>query len=83
MKTWIKVRQFTTACKIIREGEGAAIISAFDAEQYRDDGIIIRAFAPQISHHVSLILPKPGSASKLAQDFLDHFKESLLPFIAE
>lgn len=80
LKTWIEVRQFTTACEIIREGEGAAVISALDAEGYRDKGIIIRAFAPEINHRVSLLLPTAGASSKLAQDFLDCFKESLLPF---
>jgi DNA-binding transcriptional LysR family regulator len=81
LNTWIEVRQFTTACKIIREGDGAAVISALDAEQYRDDGIIIRAFAPEIHHRVSLLLPTSGEPSKLTRDFLDHFKDSLMPFI--
>lgn len=81
LKTWIEVRQFTTACEIIRQGEGAAVISALDAEGYRDKGLIIRAFAPEISHRVSLLLPTAGASSKLAQDFFDHFKESLSSFV--
>lgn len=80
LKTWIEVRQFTTACEIIQHGEGAAVISALDAEGYRDKGIIIRNFAPEINHRVSLLLPKTGTSSKLAQEFLEHFKKSLLPF---
>lgn len=81
LKTWIEVRQFTTACEVIREGEGAAVISALDAERYRDKGIIIRAFAPEVSHRVSLLLPTAGASSKLAQDFFDQFRESLAPFV--
>jgi DNA-binding transcriptional LysR family regulator len=81
LKTWIEVRQFTTACEIIREGEGAAVISALDAERYRDNGIIIRPFAPEVSHRVSLLLPRAGAASKLTQDFFDQFRESLSPFV--
>jgi DNA-binding transcriptional LysR family regulator len=80
LRTWIEVRQFSTACEIIREGEGAAIISALDAERYRDKGILIRAFAPEILHRISLLMPTAGSPSKLTQDFLEYFKESLMVF---
>ncbi|KIN67493.1 Transcriptional regulator, LysR family protein [Sulfitobacter donghicola DSW-25 = KCTC 12864 = JCM 14565] len=81
LKTWIEVRQFTTACEIIQQGNGAAVISALDAEKYRGKGIIIRPFAPEINHRLSLLLPTAGASSKLAQDFFDHFKESLAPFV--
>ncbi|EBA02298.1 transcriptional regulator, LysR family protein [Rhodobacterales bacterium HTCC2150] len=81
LKTWIEVRQFSTACKIIQEGQGASIISALDAEQYRHTGIIIRAFAPKILHRVSLLLPKSSEPSKLTREFHLAFKESLMPFL--
>jgi DNA-binding transcriptional LysR family regulator len=82
LKTWIEVRQFSTACKVIQEGEGAAVISALDAEQFRDKGIIIRDFTPEIYHRVSLLLPTIGEPSKLTRDFLLNFEDSLAPFIA-
>lgn len=83
LKTWIEVRQFSTACKVIQEGQGAAVISALDAEQFRDKGIIIRAFTPKISHRVSLLLPKSGEPSKLTEDFLLTFQESISPFLED
>ena len=83
LKTWIEVRQFSTACKIVQEGQGAAIISALDAEQYRDKGIIIRAFTPKLTHRVSLIWRKKGQPSQLAKDFLLTFQDSLTPFVQE
>ncbi len=81
LKTWIEVRQFSTACKIIQEGQGAAIISALDAEQYRDKGIVIRAFKPTLMHRISLIWRKTSQPSQLAGDFLLAFQDSLTPFI--
>lgn len=81
LKTWIEVRQFSTACKVIQEGQGAAVISALDAEQFRDKGIIIRAFTPEIFHRVSLVVPKSAEPSKLTQDFLLTFEDSLAPFL--
>ena len=83
LKTWIEVRQFSTACKLVQEGQGAAIISALDAEQYRDKGIIIRAFTPKLTHRVSLIWRKKGPPSQLAKDFLSTFQDSLTPFVQE
>lgn len=83
LKTWIEVRQFSTACRVIQEGQGAAVISALDAEQYRDKGLVIRAFAPKISHRVSLLLLKNAQPSELTTDFLSTFQESLEPFMEE
>ena len=80
LSTWIEVRQFTTACTIVSEGQGVSIVSALDAEQYRDRGIEIRPFVPQITHRLSLLRPISGSNSPLVLDFLRQFSESLTPF---
>ena len=80
MNSWIEVRQFTTACTIVSEGHGVSIVSALDAEQYRQRGIEIRPFEPQILHRLSLLRPTTGSNSPLVLDFLRQFKKSLAPF---
>lgn len=81
LSSWIEVRQFTTACTIVAEGQGAAVLSALDAEQYRDRGLVIRPFVPRIAHRLSLLRPVTGSLSPLVLDFLEAFTASLAPFI--
>lgn len=79
INSWIEVRQFTAACTIVCQGQGVSIVSALDAEQFRDKGIEIRSFEPQIVHRLSLLRPATGGHSPLAFDFLKHFSESLAP----
>ncbi|WP_425046020.1 LysR substrate-binding domain-containing protein [Primorskyibacter sp. S87] len=80
MNSWIEVRQFTAACTIVSKGHGVSVVSALDAEQFRDRGIVIRPFEPQIVHRLSLLRPIAGNNSPLVLDFLRHFSDSLTPF---
>lgn len=80
MNSWIEVRQFTTACTIVAQGQGVSIVSALDAAQYEGQGIEVRPFEPQIMHRLSLLRPVTGTASPLVLDFLRHFSDSLAPF---
>lgn len=81
MKSWIEVRQFTTACTIVSKGQGAAVVSALDAHQFRDRGVAVVPFVPHFSHRLSLLRPVTGSRSPLVLDFLEAFRESLDPFV--
>jgi len=82
INSWIEVRQFTAACTIVAQGQGASIVSALDAAQFADRGIIIRPFAPQIDHKLSILRPLVGSRSMLVLDFIEAFEKSLGPFRA-
>ena len=82
INSWIEVRQFTTACTIVSQGQGVSVVSALDAEQFKGKGIEIRPFEPQITHRLSLLRPATGDHSPLAFDFLTQFSESLAPFTA-
>ncbi|MEP3034131.1 MAG: LysR family transcriptional regulator [Pseudoruegeria sp.] len=82
LNSWIEVRQFTTACTIVSQGEGVSIVSILDAEEFRGKGIEIRPFEPQLIHRLSLLRPATGGNSPLSYDFLKHFSRSLAPYIA-
>ncbi|MEX0303580.1 MAG: LysR substrate-binding domain-containing protein [Leisingera sp.] len=82
LNSWIEVRQFSTACIIISQGQGASVVSALDAEQFRGQNIAIVPFEPAIHHRLSILRPVSGSRSLLALDFLDAFVEALRPFQA-
>ncbi|MGH1412250.1 MAG: LysR substrate-binding domain-containing protein [Pelagimonas sp.] len=79
----IEVRQFTTACTMVAEGMGASVVSALDAEQFRDSGLVIRPFDPQIYHRLSILRPATGTRTPVVLDFIDAFVDSLTPFLAE
>ena len=64
------------------EGIGASIVSALDAEAFRETGIIIKPFKPAIFHRLSIIQPASGPSSPVVLDFIDNFIESLQPFVA-
>lgn len=78
----VEVRQFTTACIMVREGLGAAVVSAIDAEAFRSSGIIIRPFWPDVFHRLSILQPASGPSSPVVLDFVDVFVESLQPYLA-
>ena len=83
INSWVEVRQFTAACIFVAQGQGASIVSALDAEQFRDQGIIIRPFSPRIDHRLSILRPVLGTRSLLVLDFLEAFIESLAPYTVE
>jgi DNA-binding transcriptional LysR family regulator len=76
----VEVRQFTTACMMVKEGLGASIVSLLDAESFRASGIVIRPFEPSIFHRLSIIQPASGPSSPVVLDFIDAFRESLEPY---
>lgn len=77
----VEVRQFTAACTMVKEGLGASVVSALDAESFRASGIVIRPFQPKIFHRLSILQPTSGPSSPIVLDFVDTFVESLQPFL--
>ncbi|SMX26620.1 HTH-type transcriptional regulator CynR [Pelagimonas phthalicica] len=83
INSWVEVRQFTTACTMVSKGMGASIVSALDAEQFREAGIVIRPFDPPIYHRLSILRPATGARTPVVIDFIEAFIQSLTPFLAE
>ena len=81
VNSWIEVRQFTSACTFVAQGQGVSVVSALDAEQFRDR-LIIRPFRPRIHHRLSILRPAAGISSPLMLDFIETFVASLAPYIA-
>ena len=82
LNSWVEVRQFSTACIMVAEGQGVSVVSALDADQFKSQGMEIRAFEPEIFHWLSILRPASGSRSLLSLDFVDTFLESLQPYTA-
>lgn len=77
---FIEVRQFTTACEIVRHGVGVAVISELDAAQYAGRGVAFRPFRPVIPHRLSLVRPIHKPPSMIALEFIEEFVASLADF---
>ena len=82
MNSLVEVRKFTSACLMVREGVGASVVSALDAEGFRDSGIIIKPFEPKIHHRLSILFPSAVSVPRVVRDFMDVFVDSLAPVLA-
>jgi len=80
LNSWVEVRQFTAACTMVAEGTGASVVSALDAEGYRDR-LLIRPFEPAIHHRLTVLRPATGSRTPIVLDFIDAFTDSLAPFL--
>lgn len=79
----VEVRQFTAACTMVSEGLGASVVSIVDAEAFRNTGIVIRPFHPEIFHRISVLLPASGPSSPVVLDFVDNFVESMQPYLSD
>ena len=79
----VEVRQFTTACIMVKDGLGASVVSALDADAFRSSGILIKPFKPRVFHRLSIIQPASGPSSPVVLDFIDTFRESLEPYISK
>ncbi len=77
----VEVRQFATACLLAMQGVGAAVVSAIDAAEYTNRGLIARPFKPDMLFRLDILYPKFHPRSLLLQDFIMHFKTRLKPFI--
>jgi DNA-binding transcriptional LysR family regulator len=83
LNSWVEVRQFSTACLMVAEGQGVSVVSALDADQFKSKNVQSRPFDPEISHWLSILRPASGSRSLLSLDFVDTFLESLQPYTAD
>jgi len=79
----VETRQFATACIMVGQGLGIAVVSSIDAQEYAEKGLAIRGFAPAIPFNLDLLYPVYHPRSLLLRDFVDRFKASLQPFLYE
>ena len=83
LNSHIEVRQFTAACELVCQGVGVAVVSELDAVKYVHQGLSFKPFAPRLPHELSLVRPILKKPSLLTLEFMEHFKESLQPYLFE
>jgi DNA-binding transcriptional LysR family regulator len=58
------------ACEMVANGSGIAIVDPFTAHCYRQRGLLLRAFRPELPFRISIAQPEGRPRSRLVQSFL-------------
>ena len=82
LNSHIEVRQFTAACELVCNGIGVSIVSELDAVKYSSLGLSYRPFKPALPHRLSLVRPILKKPSLVTLEFIEHFRDSLRPYVA-
>ena len=73
----------TSACALVMEGMGLAVVDRLSAEDNRHRGILLRPFAPRIAEDLTLLTPSRRPASLAAENFAallrDRFRAEASP----
>jgi len=77
----VEVRQFATACLLANQGVGASIVSAIDAAEYIDRGLVAIPFEPHVPFKIDLLYPAYHPRPLLLREFTDLFKQAVAPFV--
>ena len=81
LNSHIEVRQFTAACELVCNGVGVSVVSELDADKYAGKGLGFRPFTPRIPHGISLVRPFHKTPSLITLEFMQHFQDSLGPYL--
>ncbi len=74
---FIETHSVGTACAMVEEGLGIAIVNELMAAEYRSKDIFLIPFAPSVEHRFALIYPPNVPRSRLVKAFGKHFSEQL------
>ena len=80
MSTWIQTRQFSSACLLVAEGTGVAVVSELDARAHEHTGIVLRPFRPSFPHRMAIVRPISSPLSMVAPEFIEEFTNSLTEY---
>lgn len=71
-----RVFNSTTACSLIAEGLGVAIVDPFSTADFVGRGIVVKPFRPAVTYQFKLLYPRSRERSKLLTAFVPMLKES-------
>jgi len=80
MPTWVQTRQFSSACLLVAEGSGVAVVSELDARAYEHTGLVLRPFLPSFPHRMAVVRPISSPLSMVALEFIEEFVDSLTEY---
>lgn len=80
-KAQVETRQFATACIMVAEGYGVAVVSEIDAREYESEGLVIRPFKPAIPFQINILYPTYMPRSIASIEFVETLKQSLQPYL--
>lgn len=69
-----RVFNSASACALIAQGLGMAIVDPFSAAEFAGNGVVARAFRPVVSYQFKLLFPRSRERSKLLTAFVPMLK---------
>ncbi|MFT5115101.1 MAG: DNA-binding transcriptional LysR family regulator [Parasphingorhabdus sp.] len=76
----VETRQFATACIMVSEGLGAAIVSEIDAMEFASADLVVLPFEPVIPFEINILFPAYMPRSIATLEFVEAFKLAMQPF---
>ncbi|UFN47884.1 LysR substrate-binding domain-containing protein [Roseomonas sp. OT10] len=64
------------ACELVASGAGVTIVDPFTAQSYRDRGLVVRPFMPQIAFTISALYPEGRPRPALVGRFLAAMRQA-------
>ena len=76
----VETRQFATACIMVSEGLGVAIVSQIDAVEFAGVDLVALPFEPVIPFEINILFPAYMPRSIATLEFVEAFKLAMKPF---
>ena len=73
---------FATNCEFVGYGAGVSVVDPITARHYETEALVIRPFEPKIYHEVALVFPLDRPRSRLVDEFVRIFRETIDPYLA-
>lgn len=77
-----RVYNSATACSLVAQGVGVAVVEPFSAAGFLGDGIVVRPFRPAIKYRFDLLYPRSRERSKLLNAFVPMLKTAASRWVA-
>jgi len=77
----VETRQFASACIMVSEGAGVAIVSPIDADEFLDRGLEVRRFEPSVSFGLGILYPAHRPRSLILAEFVATFRDNMKPYL--
>lgn len=73
----IKTQLSSVACRLVESGAGVSLVDPLTAIYFKEKGLIVRPFIPEIPFKYRAVLPNFRPVSRLAQEFLDQVRANV------
>lgn len=78
-----RVYNSATACSLVSQGLGIAIVDPFSAADFLGRGVVTKRFEPRVEYTFKLLFPRMRERSRLLEAFLPALKSAAAEWVAD